>query len=235
MTVVIFPKLINKTHFQIIPFYINNLIILKQTNIYVDNDFNVGHKLNRGNKCFTGVFKFIIIIIDIRVHIGPHYWCLFTSAVCLPSPNFILHLLRILHIFHVFLDLPLFLLPAIYSQNILFSVFFLLKSIAVTRNILKLIYDQNSYGYLDYLKIEFGDDGNGGDGSGGGVTYNPQRGITGERIFATCCKIHCDQHRITRGCPQGSVLRPKLWNLVMDTLLRELTGMKSTLPDCLRG
>ena len=41
---------------------------------------------------------------------------------------------------------------------------------------------------------------------------------------------HMLRRRITRGCPQVSVLGPKLWNLVMDTPLMELTGMENTHP-----
>ena len=41
---------------------------------------------------------------------------------------------------------------------------------------------------------------------------------------------HRLRRRITRGYPQGSVLGPKLWKLIMDTLLSKLTQLENTHP-----
>ena len=41
---------------------------------------------------------------------------------------------------------------------------------------------------------------------------------------------HIVERQYKRGCPQGSVLVPKFWNLVMDSLLRQLEELPSTQP-----
>ena len=39
---------------------------------------------------------------------------------------------------------------------------------------------------------------------------------------------HIVERQVKIGCPQGSVLGPKFWNLVMDGLLRQLEELPST-------
>ena len=41
---------------------------------------------------------------------------------------------------------------------------------------------------------------------------------------------HIVERQATRGCPQGSVLGPKFWNLVIDSLLRQLEEHPNTQP-----
>ena len=41
---------------------------------------------------------------------------------------------------------------------------------------------------------------------------------------------HIVERQAKRGCPQGSVLGPKFWNLVMDGLLRQLEELPNTQP-----
>ena len=41
---------------------------------------------------------------------------------------------------------------------------------------------------------------------------------------------HIVERQAKRGCPQGSVLGPKFWNLVMEGLLRQLEELPNTQP-----
>lgn len=61
--------------------------------------------------------------------------------------------------------------------------------------------------------------------------YNLVRSYLSDRTATIEGKQHRVSKKISKGCPQGSVLGPDLWNLVLDELLHQIQSIMDTMED----